>query len=171
MGDYEPRGSTDDYGRHSEPHENLHNHAHGEGTDPPPPPEHTVEGADGFAIPTKDERTWALFAHLGGLVVSLFSGLGFIVPLVIWLTQKEESEFVDDQGREALNFQLTALIIGGVGGFIAVILALVTAGLAMCLFIPLLFAFMAYILIFGIIASIQANEGKRYRYPFCIRIL
>jgi hypothetical protein len=54
--------------------------------------------------PTSEDKNLAMFCHLGGWLT------GFLVPLIIWLIQKDKSRFVDDQGKEALNFQLTLLI-------------------------------------------------------------
>src|SRR4051812_11305473 len=54
--------------------------------------------------PTPDDKTMAMLAHLLGIVT------GFVGPLIIWLVKKDQSPFVDDQGKEALNFQLTLLI-------------------------------------------------------------
>jgi len=53
--------------------------------------------------PSKEECTWALFCHLSGIM------FGLLGPLIIWLIQREKMPFVDDQGKEALNFQLTVL--------------------------------------------------------------
>ena len=58
--------------------------------------------------PTKDERMWTMFAHMSGVVGALLSVnfLPFLGPLIIWLVKKDESDFVDDQGKEALNFSI-----------------------------------------------------------------
>ncbi|UCC67130.1 MAG: DUF4870 domain-containing protein, partial [Armatimonadota bacterium] len=53
--------------------------------------------------PKQDERTMGMLCHLAGLV-------GFLGPLVVWLLKKDESELVNDQGKESLNFQLSILI-------------------------------------------------------------
>jgi len=106
-------------------------------------------------VPGKDERTMAMLCHLLAIV------LGFIGPLIIWLIKKDESKFVDDQGKEALNFQLTMLI------------ALVASGLSMCIVIGfVLFPAVAiFDLVFCIIAAIKANNGEAYRYPLNIRMI
>jgi uncharacterized Tic20 family protein len=54
--------------------------------------------------PDKDARLWGMFCHLiafSGYVVPFGSVLG---PLIIWLIKKDEMPFVDDQGKESLNF-------------------------------------------------------------------
>ena len=109
----------------------------------------------------KEERTWGMLCHLlalSGFIVPFGSIIG---PLIIWLIKKDEMEFVDDQGKESINFQLTMLI----AFIISAILMLVVIG----------FLLMAILAIFDvvviIIASIKANDGIRYRYPYAIRFL
>lgn len=104
---------------------------------------------------TQDERTMALLCHLGGILT------GFIVPLIIWLIKKDQSRFVDDQGKEALNFQLTLLI------------AYVVSTAAMCIYIGFVLWPATWIVsvVFGIMGSMAANKGEVYRYPVNIRFL
>lgn len=105
--------------------------------------------------PTADDRTMAMLAHLLGLFLSV------IGPLIIWLTRKDQSTFVDDQGKEALNFQITMLI-----GFVAAgILSAVLIGLVL---FPILWA---ADLILVIMASVAANQGTAYRYPVNLRLV
>ncbi|MFG0285584.1 MAG: DUF4870 domain-containing protein [Phycisphaerales bacterium JB039] len=126
------------------------------------------------AMPTADyvdtslepwERTWAMWAHLGTLIVAvLTSGLAqFVVPLVIWLSQRDKSAFVADHAREALNFQISVLI----WGLIAVLLAMVTCGVGM-LIVP---AILVVMIICGILAAIAGSKGQYYRYPATFRLI
>jgi len=98
---------------------------------------------------------WAMLSHIGGILFS------FVAPLVIWLVFKDRGHFVEDQSKEALNFQITLIIAYVVGGILSVILV--------GIFIVLL-AWLAAI-IFGIMAAIAANKGEVYRYPFAIRLI
>lgn len=109
----------------------------------------------------KQERTWAMLCHLGALAGFLIPFGNIIVPLIIWLVKKNESDLVDDQGKESLNFQITLAI----GYLICVALFFVVIG------IPLAMALGIYSLIMIIIASMKANEGQKYRYPFAIRLI
>ena len=118
----------------------------------PPTPE-TDQGAE----PSSDAKTMALLAHMLGIVS------GFVGPLIIWLIKKDEDEFIDDQGKEALNFQITVLI-AGVAMFI---LTCITLGFAA----PLAAVLAVVDLIFCILAGVAAGDGKRYRYPFAIRLI
>jgi len=103
----------------------------------------------------KDERTMAMLAHL----LAIFTG--FLGPLIIWLVKKEDSAFVDDQGKEALNFQLTILI----AWFAAGLLTFVLVG---CILLP---AIWVLDLVFCIMGATKASKGIRYRYPLNIRFI
>jgi uncharacterized Tic20 family protein len=112
---------------------------------------------------TSDERMWGMLCHLSALVASAVTGMGFLGPLICWLVKKDTSRFVDDQGKEALNFQINMLIYI----VIAVGVAFATCGIGAVLLIPIgLYAF-----IMPIIAGIKANSGELYRYPLTFRIL
>jgi len=110
---------------------------------------------------TPEAKQMAMLSHLLG---ALF---GFLVPLIIWLLQKEKHSFVDDQGKEALNFQLTVLIGYIATTAIGVVLSCVTFGVSSLL--PLV-VWVAQ-LVLGIIACTKANAGEAYRYPINIRFI
>lgn len=105
--------------------------------------------------PSKDERTMAMLSHL----LSIF--VGFWAPLIIWLVKKEEMPFVDDQAKEALNFQITMM------------LAFIVAGILIVVVIGILLVLGLFVanLVFCIIAAMKANDGERYRYPFALRLI
>lgn len=124
-----------------------------------PPPGYAAPPAGYAGAPAplsdSDQRMWAMLSHLGGILFS------FVAPLVIWLVFKDRGRFVDEQAKEALNFQIT-LIIAWVVAFIT-------------MFIIIGFILMPIIglaaLIFGILAAIAANKGEAYRYPFALRLV
>ena len=114
-----------------------------------------------------------MFAHLsalvGGILTSGWAGsIGcFIGPLVIWLVKKDTLPFVDDQGKEALNFNITVGIV-----FLALlILSIVTFGIGLIVAVPLWIIIGIAWLVFTIIAAVKANNGERYRYPFTLRLI
>lgn len=133
--------------------------------DPGNPYESPKADTESTGGPDKDERQFAMFAHMSAIAASLVTGfaLGFIGPLVIWMVKKDESEFVADQAKEALNFQLTLLIV------VVLCWAGVIASCGILFFLPGL-PFVLQ-LIFGIIGGMKANEGERYRYPINIRMV
>ena len=109
----------------------------------------------------KQERTWAMFCHLGALAGYFFPFGNVIAPLIIWQIKKSESELIDDQGKESLNFQISIAI----GYIVSAVLVFVLIGFL------LLAALGIFNLVMIIIASMKANEGQRYRYPVCIRFI
>ena len=113
----------------------------------------------------KDARTWGMLCHLGGLAGFIFPFGNIIAPLVIWLIKKEEHEFVNEQGKEAINFQIT-LMIAAVVGFILTILIITS-----CVGIPLLIATGVCNIVFCILGAVKANKGEHYRYPVSIRLI
>jgi len=104
-----------------------------------------------------DEKTWAMLAHFGGIV------LGFIAPLIVFLVKGNESPTVRAHSVEALNFQIT----WGVATIIATIIGICTFGLLF--FLP--FITWAVIIVFSIIAGLKANEGQLYTYPVTVRLV
>jgi uncharacterized Tic20 family protein len=109
----------------------------------------------------KEERTWAMFAHLSAFV-GHFIPFGHIFgPLAIWLIKKNEMPFVADQAKEALNFQITMTICFIVG----LILLLVFIGVVV---LPLVWLFD---IVLTIMAAVKANDGVAYRYPATLRLV
>ena len=110
----------------------------------------------------REARQWAMACHLIALVGLLGNGIGFVLgPLIVWLLKREDHPFVDEQGKESVNFQITmflALLISG-------ILALVFIGFV------LFFIVMIVMTIFPIIGAIKANDGVHYHYPITIRFI
>ncbi len=137
----------------------------------PPAPSPASDG--GGAVPSAEERTWGMLAHLssllGGLVTSaLGGGWGcFIGPLIVWLVKKDTMPFVNDQGKEALNFNISVAIFS----LILLVLSVVTLGVGLFIAVPLWIILAIYWLVCTIIASVKANNGVAYRYPFTFRFL
>jgi uncharacterized protein len=111
--------------------------------------------------PSKDARLWAMIAHLSAFAGYVIPFGNFIGPLVIWQVKKDEHPFAGEQGKEALNFQITVTLA------ILVCIPL----MFVCIGIPLAMAVGVADLVFIIIAAIKANEGVAYRYPFTLRLV
>ncbi|NJN65820.1 MAG: DUF4870 domain-containing protein [Chloroflexaceae bacterium] len=106
-----------------------------------------------------DERTWGMLCHITALAGYFIPFGNILGPLIVWLVKKDESAFVDDQGKESLNFQLSATIYI----IVAAVLCLVLIG------IPILIGLLIFHLVVIIIATVRSSEGERYRYPLTIR--
>lgn len=122
----------------------------------PPPPSDPV-----IAVPSAEERQWATFAHLSALAGLVMPFGSIIGPLVIWLIKKDTMPFVNDQGKEALNFNITVALAAVVCGLLCIVLI----GF---LLLPVLVILW---LVFVIVGTIKANEGTLYRYPFALRLI
>ncbi|MCG8392900.1 MAG: DUF4870 domain-containing protein [Pseudomonadales bacterium] len=111
--------------------------------------------------PKPEERSLGLACHLLALVGLILPFGNILGPLVMWLVKKDESAFVDDQGKEALNFNITIAI----AGFVAFLLTFVVIG---AILLPIIGIFW---LVMTIIAAVKANGGEAYRYPLTIRLI
>lgn len=110
---------------------------------------------------TPESRMWASLVHLSAFAAFVVPFGSVIAPLVIWLLKRDEMPFVDDQGKEAINFNLSIMIYA----LSAALLILVLIG------IPLLMLVLAGWFIAVIVAAVRANEGTTYRYPLTIRFI
>lgn len=124
-----------------------------------PPPEETASGD--LSEATKDDKQWAMFVHLSAILTTYTLGMGFLGPLILWLIKKDQSKYIDYHAKEALNFQLTILILE----LISIPLICVVVG------IFLLIGLGVFSLVMSVIAGLKANNGERYRYPLTIRFL
>lgn len=114
----------------------------------PPPPSGSAP---------QEDRTIALLTHLSGIIA------GFIVPLIIWLINKDKPEksWLTDSSVEALNFQITIAI----AYVICIVLSVVIIG---GLLMPVVWLVN---LIFCILGGVAVNKGEAYRYPFALRLI
>ncbi len=132
-------------------------------TTPPPPPS---------GSPSAEEKQWGMFGHLSALTGVVTGGLGnFLGPLIVWQMKKDTLPFAADQAKEALNFNITLLIVGVVFGVIGAIFTAITLGLGAILVVPVALALGVAWLVFTIMAAIKANDGVAYRYPLTIRLI
>jgi len=107
-------------------------------------------------------HTFGMLCHLSALVTYIGIPFGNVIgPLIIWLVKKDDHEFIDDQGREAINFQITVTLAMIASGILCIILV----GL------PLLFLVLIASFVLTLIGAVKASTGERYRYPFSIRLL
>lgn len=115
-------------------------------TTPPPPPSGT---------PSKEECNMAMLIY----ILSIFTG--WVGPLIIWLIKKDASPFVNDQGKEVLNFQITFFV----AYIVCALLMFVVIG---CVLLPIL---MIAAIVFSIMGALAASKGTAYRFPFNIRLI
>jgi uncharacterized protein len=139
---------------------------------PPPPPEPPVPPAAppggppaggrpaGPPMSPDQERLWGMLAHLLSFVAA-YLALGFVAPLVVLLVFGPRSAYVRAHAVESLNFNLSWLLYAIVGGILLII------GIGVLILIALGIAYVVLV----IIASVQANNGRFFRYPLTIRFI
>ncbi len=138
------------------------------------PEGYTVDPATGRAKAmglTESHRLYASWCHWGptiaGVSVMATSGITFIIPpliaLALWQIKNSESQFIDDHGKEALNFQISLILLA----LILIPITIFTCGIGAILYIglPIL------MIVGGIFGGIRAHKGEFYRYPMCIRLV
>lgn len=120
------------------------------------------ETTETVSLDAREARKWAMLCHLSALVGLLGNGIGFLVgPLVVWLLKRGDDPLIDEQGKEAVNFQLTM--------FLCMLGSLVLAFLLIG--IPFLIFFGLWMVINPIVAAVKTSNGERYRYPVAIRFV
>ena len=111
---------------------------------------------------SRDVRTWKVLCHATALAGFFVPWAGHILgPLIVWLAKRSDSPEIDEHGKESLNFQISMLIYNVIAG----LLCLVLIGFIILAILHILN------LVLVIVASIQASEGKFYRYPMTIRLI
>jgi len=106
--------------------------------------------------PRGNEKIWSILSHLSSLI-----GVGLLLPLVVYLAMKGDSEYVARNAKEALNFHLSLLIYC----LCCIPLILVVIG------IPLLILMGLASFVLAIVAAVKASDGGCYHYPLTIRLI
>lgn len=147
---------------------------------------------------TKHHTNLAAIIHLS-ILTKFFIPLGnFILPLILWTTNKDKSEFIDNHGKQAINFQISILLYTIVIACLTIPLFLFGVlnsvnfpefwnmydfnfnfsrrdgfNVIMFTIIGVILAAAAFIfeIIFVIIAVSKANQGEPYKYPITINFL
>lgn len=109
----------------------------------------------------REARNFALFAHLGGFAAYFFPFGGVLAALAIWLLKRDQHPYVDDQGREALNFQISISIYT----LVSLALILVVVGIFILPVVAL------FHIVMMVIAAIKASNGEPFRYPLTLRLV
>lgn len=114
----------------------------------------------------RDAKMWATLCHLAGFLS--FVGIpfaGVAGPLAIWLIKREEHPLIDENGREALNFQLSLVIYSIIGFLLCATVIGIVIG------IPLLLALFVVEFILLAVGAYKTSQGEEWRYPLTIRML
>ncbi len=110
---------------------------------------------------TEEEKQYAMFLHLSQFAGLIIPGLGWVLPLVLWLVKRDTSAYIDKNGKVVMNWILSSLIYAIVGSILIVLL----------IGIPLLVALVICSTIFTILGAIKARDGVIWSYPLSIHFL
>ena len=108
------------------------------------------------STPSGSDKIWSMLSHL-----SFFLGVGFLLPLVVYLAMRRESAYAAENAREALNFHISVILYA----LCCIPLTFILIG------VPLLIAIGIATLVLAIIAAVKAANGECYRYPLTLRLV
>ena len=111
--------------------------------------------------PSAEAKQWAMLTHVAAFAAFFIPFGNIIGPLLVWQFKKDLGSFVEQNGKEAVNFQITVAIA-------AVVCMMLIFAVIGALLLPVLGLTW---LIFTIIAGVKANDGIAYRYPLTIRFI
>jgi uncharacterized Tic20 family protein len=109
-----------------------------------------------LAQPTGNEKIWSMLSHLSALI-----GVGIILPLVVYLAMRHESEYLAQNAKEALNFHISIYIYA----LCCIPLVFIMIG------VPMLILLGLGSLILAIVAMVKASDGGCYHYPLNLRLV
>jgi uncharacterized Tic20 family protein len=110
---------------------------------------------------TQSERDWAMFCHLSSFACFFFPLGGIIGPLICWISRKDESAWVNSNGKASLNFQISILLYV----VLSIPLCFILVGIPIIIFLWILK------IVCVIVASVRASKGEYFKYPLAIPFL
>ena len=120
---------------------------------------------------TQNDKNYSSITHLSGFAGWFIPFGNIIAPIVLWTAKKSESSYINNHGKSAVNFQLSLIVYSFLLALLIIPIAIFTLGLGLVAIaigiIPAII--LKFILI--ITASIKANNGEQYHYPFTIEFI
>lgn len=120
-------------------------------------------------LPGQETRRWAMICHLSGLASPVLTPfIAIVFAVIVWLTKRDVDAYVDEQGREAVNFQISMFLYG--------IVALAAVFVLKFVLIGYLFLWLPYIIALAqaggsVVGAIRAYDGEPFRYPIILRFV
>lgn len=108
-----------------------------------------------------DEDQYCMFLHLSQLASLIVPMSGFVLPIVMWVTNKEESPRIDAHGKVVLNWIISLIIYAIIGAILTLILIGVIG----------LIALSVCAVVFSVVGAIKANNGELYKYPLSFEFI
>jgi uncharacterized Tic20 family protein len=146
----------------------------------------TVDSGLQTMSPSYSERQWAASAHFAALLLAMLTtwiagAAGVVGAGTVYLLKRDDSSFVAEHAKEAINFNLSMFIYSGIAFVIGMLLVgatVLTLGIGLILTLPagivLVLACTAIAILWlvcSVIATMKAWNGERYRYPLSLRLL
>lgn len=105
-----------------------------------------------------DEKTYLTLMHISQLAGFLAPLIGFIIPFIMWIANKEVNPKVDKHGKNIMNFIISFIIY-------AAILCITIIGIPLAVVVGIIY------IVFVIIATIKTNNGEDWKYPLTIEFI
>jgi uncharacterized Tic20 family protein len=120
---------------------------------------------------TQNDKNYSSITHLSGFAGWFIPFGNIIAPLVLWVAKKNESAYIDSHGKSAVNFQLSLIVYGFLLALLIIPIAIFTLGLGLVAIVLGIIPAIILKFILIISASIKANNGEQYHYPFTIEFI
>jgi uncharacterized protein len=122
--------------------------------------------------PSGDEQSWAVIAHASSFVGFIFPLGNVLCTLIVWLAKRGQMPYVDEQGKEALNFNITLLLVAISVLIAGVFFSYFHKGAApLLMMVSLLIILVPWWLICTIVAMVKVSKGAEFRYPLTLRLV
>jgi uncharacterized Tic20 family protein len=120
---------------------------------------------------SRNDKNYSSITHLSGFAGWFFPFGNIIAPLILWSAKKNESSYIDTHGKAAVNFQMSLVLYGFLLALLIVPIAILTLGLGIIAIVIGIIPAIILKIVLIISASIKANNGERYNYPFTIEFI
>ena len=120
---------------------------------------------------TQNDKNYSSITHLSGFAGWFIPFGNIIAPLVMWIAKKNDSTYIDEHGKAAVNFQLSLILYGFLLAILIIPITILTLGLGLIAILIAIIPAIILKIVLIISASIKANNGEYYDYPFTIQFI
>lgn len=120
---------------------------------------------------TQNDKNYSSITHLSSFAGWIFPFGNVIAPLILWLAKKNESTYIDTHGKAAVNFQLSIMLYCFLLALLIIPITIFTLGIGLIALLISIIPILVLIIVLIISASIKANNGEYYQYPFTIEFI
>ena len=120
---------------------------------------------------TQNDKNYSTITHLSGFAGWFFPFGNIIAPLIMWIAKKNESTFIDEHGKAAVNFQISLILYGILLAILILPITILTLGLSLLAILLAIIPAIILKIVLIISASLTASNGNYYEYPFTIQFI